>query len=100
MRSPLPKVLHPVDGRPMLAWVLDAARAAGVGSHVVVVGFGAEEVEAAVGAPGVTFARQSERLGTGHAVMQARPQLEGYGGTLPGLAGDTPLPPGGTPRSL
>ena len=91
MRSELPKVLHAVDGRPMLAWVLDAARAAGVARHVVVVGFGAREVEAAVASPDVAFALQRERRGTGHAVMEARPHLDGFAGTLLVLAGDTPL---------
>lgn len=100
MRSPLPKVLHRVDGRPMLAWVLDAARAAGVARHVVVVGFGAAEVEAAVRAPDVAFATQRERRGTGHAVMEARREIEGFAGTLLVLAGDTPLLTAATLTSL
>jgi bifunctional UDP-N-acetylglucosamine pyrophosphorylase/glucosamine-1-phosphate N-acetyltransferase len=100
MRSPLPKVLHAAEGRPMLAWVLDAARAAGVARHVVVVGFGADQVEAAVAAPDVAFAHQRERLGTGHAVMAARPHLEGFAGTLLVLAGDTPLLTAATLRAL
>jgi bifunctional UDP-N-acetylglucosamine pyrophosphorylase/glucosamine-1-phosphate N-acetyltransferase len=90
MRSPLPKVLHEVGGRPMLAWVLDAARGAGARRHVVVVGFGAAEVEAAVRAPDVRFVEQRERLGTAHAVARARPLLDGFDGTLLVLAGDTP----------
>ncbi len=100
MHSPLPKVLHAVDGRPMLSWVLDAARAAGVARHVVVVGFGASEVEAAVAAPDVAFVLQRERLGTGHAVMEARPHLDGFAGTLLVLAGDTPLLTAETLRAL
>ncbi len=91
MRSPLPKVLHPVGGRPMLSWVLAAARAAGARRHVVVVGFGADSVEAAVRAPDVSFVLQRDRLGTGHAVQQTRAALDGFAGTLLVLAGDTPL---------
>lgn len=91
MNSDLPKVLHEAAGRPMLAWVLDAARGAGAATQLVVVGFGAERVEAAVAAPDVRFAHQHERLGTGHAVMIARPLLEEFGGSLLVLAGDTPL---------
>jgi len=91
MNSDLPKVLHEAMGRPMLAWVLDAARGAGASAQIVVVGFGAERVEAAVAAPDVRFAHQRERLGTGHAVMMARPLLEDLRGSLLLLAGDTPL---------
>jgi bifunctional UDP-N-acetylglucosamine pyrophosphorylase/glucosamine-1-phosphate N-acetyltransferase len=91
MKSPLPKVLHEAMGRPMLAWVLDAARGAGAERQIVVVGFGADEVRSAAGAPDVRFVEQRERLGTGHAVMQARPLLESFGGSLLVLAGDTPL---------
>jgi bifunctional UDP-N-acetylglucosamine pyrophosphorylase/glucosamine-1-phosphate N-acetyltransferase len=96
MKSPLPKVLHAVGGRPMLAWVLDAARGAGSARQIVVVGFGAEDVQAAVAAPDVAFAVQRERRGTGHAVMEARAQLEGFAGSLFVLAGDTPLLRAGT----
>ncbi len=91
MKSDLPKVLHEAMGRPMLAWVLDAARGAGATSQIVVVGFGAERVEAAVAAPDIRFVLQRERLGTGHAVMIARTLLEDFVGSLLLLAGDTPL---------
>lgn len=91
MRSSLPKVLHPAQGKPMLGWVLDAARGAGVTMNVVVVGFGADRVVSAVEAPDVRFATQTERLGTGHAVMQAAPLLDGALGCVLLLAGDTPL---------
>lgn len=100
MRSPLPKVLHEVGGRPMISWVLDAARGAGASRHVVVVGFGAAAVEAAARAPDVVFVEQKERLGTGHAVQTARPALDGFRGTLLVLAGDTPLLTGATLAAL
>ena len=92
MKSELPKVLHPVCGRPMASHVLDAARGAGVDRTVVIVGHKADEVKAALAdEPGVSFALQAEQLGTGHAVMQARPDLECYDGPVLVLAGDTPL---------
>jgi bifunctional UDP-N-acetylglucosamine pyrophosphorylase/glucosamine-1-phosphate N-acetyltransferase len=91
MGSSLPKVLHPVLGRPMLEHVLDAVRGAGVRRIVVVVGHQAERVRAAVTAPDVEFALQAVQLGTGHAVLQAKPLLEGCSGTALVLCGDTPL---------
>jgi bifunctional UDP-N-acetylglucosamine pyrophosphorylase / glucosamine-1-phosphate N-acetyltransferase len=91
MKSDLPKVLHPVLGRPMLEHVLDAVRAAGVGRSIVVVGHQAERVRAVVAAPDVEFVLQAEQLGTGHAVMQAEPLLRGVRGTTFVLCGDTPI---------
>ena len=77
MRSDLPKVLHPLAGRPMVLHVLQALRAGGVRRAVVVTGHGAEAVEAAIeaGRPdglAVAFVRQGEAGGTGHATLQAR----------------------------
>src|SRR5262252_5609672 len=70
MKSALPKVLHEVCGRPMIDYVLDAAREAGVTRHVVIVGHAAEQVKAALaGQADVEFALQAEQKGTGHAVM-------------------------------
>ena len=73
MLSALPKVAHPLAGRPIVRHVIEAARAAGVGDIVVVVGPGdaADAVRAAAG-DGVRFAVQAEPLGTGHAVECAR----------------------------
>jgi len=94
MRSSLPKVLHPVAGRPMLAHVIAAARAAATGPRariVVVVGHGAAEVQQAFAAdPDLRFVRQEPQLGTGHAVLQAVPQLDESATTLV-LYGDVPL---------
>ena len=73
MRSDLPKVLVPVCGRPMVRYVVDAVRAAGVERMVVVVGHRAELVrQELAGEPGIEFAEQTEQLGTGHAVMMCR----------------------------
>jgi bifunctional UDP-N-acetylglucosamine pyrophosphorylase/glucosamine-1-phosphate N-acetyltransferase len=80
MRSARPKVLHELGGRPLLAWAVDAARQALDGGRVVVV-IGAEAQLAArelVGAQ-ATLALQAERLGTGHAVLQAAHSLPDAG---------------------
>ncbi|MBN3826374.1 UDP-N-acetylglucosamine diphosphorylase/glucosamine-1-phosphate N-acetyltransferase [Burkholderia sp. Ac-20384] len=90
MRSTLPKVLHPLAGRPLLSHVIDTARTLQPSRLVVVVGHGAEQVQAAVAAPDVQFAVQAEQLGTGHAVRQALPLLDPAQPTLV-LYGDVPL---------
>src|ERR1700694_3330128 len=75
MRSDLPKVLHPLAGRPLLAHVLDTARSLAPRRIFVVHGHRAEEVRAAfAGAEGVEWVLQAEQLGTGHAVLQALPR--------------------------
>jgi bifunctional UDP-N-acetylglucosamine pyrophosphorylase/glucosamine-1-phosphate N-acetyltransferase len=89
MKSRLPKVLHPLAGRPMVLHVLDAARRAKFARAVVVIGPGMEAVAKAV-APAET-AIQSEQLGTGHAVLQAKAALKGFSGHAVVLFGDTPL---------
>lgn len=92
MKSDLPKVLHPVGGRPMIEHVLDATRAAGVGRIVVVVGHQAERVKEALAHHGdVEFALQAEQKGTGHAVMMCAEALSSHNGPVLILAGDTPL---------
>ncbi|KVM74344.1 bifunctional N-acetylglucosamine-1-phosphate uridyltransferase/glucosamine-1-phosphate acetyltransferase [Burkholderia ubonensis] len=90
MRSALPKVLHPLAGRPLLSHVIATARALQPSRLVVVVGHGAEQVQAAVAAPDLQFAVQAEQLGTGHAVRQALPLLDPAQPTLV-LYGDVPL---------
>ena len=93
MKSDLPKVLHEVCGRPMLAWVLDACRAAGADRLLVVVGHKAELVQEAFAADSadVEWIVQEPQLGTGHAVMVCREPLEGLSGAVLVLAGDGPL---------
>jgi bifunctional UDP-N-acetylglucosamine pyrophosphorylase / glucosamine-1-phosphate N-acetyltransferase len=92
MASDLPKVLLPVCGRPMIRYVVDAVRAAGVGRMVVVVGYRADDVRRELaGEPGVEFAEQTEQLGTGHAVMMCRDHLAGHRGPVLILAGDSPM---------
>jgi bifunctional UDP-N-acetylglucosamine pyrophosphorylase/glucosamine-1-phosphate N-acetyltransferase len=75
MRSKLPKILHPLAGRPLLAHVLGTARALAPRKIVVVHGNGAEQVRAAFADAQVEWALQAEQLGTGHAVQQALPSI-------------------------
>jgi bifunctional UDP-N-acetylglucosamine pyrophosphorylase/glucosamine-1-phosphate N-acetyltransferase len=90
MHSDLPKVLHPVCGQPLLLYVLDALSAAGIARPVVVIGHGADAVREAAGNR-AEFVEQPEQLGTGHAVQQALPLLEGSSDPILILYGDTPL---------
>jgi bifunctional UDP-N-acetylglucosamine pyrophosphorylase/glucosamine-1-phosphate N-acetyltransferase len=90
MKSTLPKVLHKIGGKPMVQHVLDAAHTAGAKEKVVVVGFGAECVETTLGKQ-AEFVVQTQQLGTGHAVMQAKDFLQEFDGTVMVLCGDTPL---------
>ena len=96
MRSDLPKVLHPIGGRPLLAHVLDAARSLEPQKTLVVHGHGAEKVRAAFADARVEWVLQAEQLGTGHAVQQAMKQASGDGDVLI-LYGDVPLV---TPENL
>jgi len=75
MRSQLPKILHPLAGRPLLAHVLAAARALAPRRIVVVHGNGAEQVRAAFADAQVEWVLQAEQHGTGHAVQQALPRI-------------------------
>ena len=70
MRSDLPKVLHPVAGKPMLQHVVDACRSLGA-DMAVVYGHGGEQVRQGISGDGITWALQAEQKGTGHAVAQA-----------------------------
>ncbi len=89
MESELPKVLVPVCGRPMLRYVTDALREAGVEKTVVVIGYQAPLVRAELAdEPGIDFAEQREQLGTGHAVMMCREQLAQHQGPVLIIAGD------------
>jgi len=93
MRSPIPKVMHAVAGVPLVEHVLRVSMAAGCNDIAVVVGNGAELVSNHVSAafPGISIHEQTERLGTGHAVLAARPTLENKPDDVLILFGDTPL---------
>ncbi len=100
MKSQIPKVLHPIMGRPMLGYVLDTLRELEVRKILVMVGYQGEEVQAAFRAYPVTFVTQEPQLGTGHAVQVAAAQLAGYRGTVLVLCGDVPLLSAATLQSL
>ena len=92
MNTKLPKVLHEVTGRPMLAYVLDACRSVGVDKIYVIVGFGAEQVkERFAEASDVVWVHQAQQLGTAHAVKCCREHLEKFSGQTLVLCGDGPL---------
>jgi bifunctional UDP-N-acetylglucosamine pyrophosphorylase/glucosamine-1-phosphate N-acetyltransferase len=99
MKSDLPKVLHEIGGRPLLAHVLDTVRAAGADRIVVVVGHQADRVRESFAAPDLDFVMQRPQLGTGHAVQVAVPALAPDGLTVV-LAGDVPLLRADTVRRL
>ena len=92
MKTAMPKVLHPICNRPMLSYCLDACRQVGCDKLAVVVGFGAEAVQAAFADDAdIVWIKQDPQLGTGHAVQLCREALEGLSGELLILAGDGPL---------
>ena len=92
MKTDLPKVLVPALGRPIITYVLDSLRQAGVGRITVVVGYRQELVREALAAyPDLDFAEQTQQLGTGHAVMCCRSTLEPHPGPVVIVAGDSPM---------
>ena len=101
MNSDLPKVLHPLAGAPLIAHALAAARGVEPERMVLVTGHGGEAVAAAGAGDrprSSGSSTQAEQLGTGHAVLQAAPELEGFDGDAIVLYGDTPLHPAGDAR--
>ena len=92
MRSDLPKVLHPLAGKALLAHVIDTARELGEVKVCVVYGHGGEQVRKALKAPDLEWARQEPQLGTGHAVLQAMPCFAASASAMTlVLYGDVPL---------
>jgi bifunctional UDP-N-acetylglucosamine pyrophosphorylase/glucosamine-1-phosphate N-acetyltransferase len=91
MGGDLPKVVHPVGGRPMICPIVDACVAAGVGRVIVIVGYKQELVREALSGYTVEFAVQAEQNGTGHAVLCAREALGTKHADTLILAGDGPL---------
>ncbi|MCP4697366.1 MAG: UDP-N-acetylglucosamine diphosphorylase/glucosamine-1-phosphate N-acetyltransferase [Gammaproteobacteria bacterium] len=90
MRSDMPKVLHPLADKPLLSYVLDTARALAPQTMHLVYGHGGEQLREAISEPGLHWVEQSQRLGTGHAVMQAMPEVPETNNVLV-LYGDVPL---------
>ncbi len=92
MKSVRPKVLHHVAGRPMIDYVLRAAASLNPATTTVIVGHMKESLRQGLAAyPGLSFATQEPQLGTGHALLQAAPVLEGKTGVVLLLSGDVPL---------
>lgn len=99
MQSTLPKVLHTLAGRPLLAHVVATAREIAAEQICVVHGHGGDKVQAALSGKDLVYARQSPQLGTGHALLQALPRLTKAPITLV-LYGDVPLVSADTLRGL
>jgi bifunctional UDP-N-acetylglucosamine pyrophosphorylase / glucosamine-1-phosphate N-acetyltransferase len=92
MKSQLPKVLHRLGGYSLVERVLNCAAAVHPKRQLVIVGYGGEVVQQGLShLPAVEFVEQREQLGTGHAVQQVIPYLEGFEGSLLVLNGDVPL---------
>lgn len=94
MESDKPKVVHTIEDKPMVEYVIEAVRQAGIEEICLIVGYQAEKVKEAVTSK-VTYALQEEQLGTGHAVKCAADFL-GDSGQVIVLCGDTPLITGKT----
>ncbi|MEX2126467.1 MAG: bifunctional UDP-N-acetylglucosamine diphosphorylase/glucosamine-1-phosphate N-acetyltransferase GlmU [Woeseia sp.] len=90
MRSPLPKVLQPLAGQPLLRHVIECAKAIGADDICVVYGHGGETVKAAFPGEAIRWTLQAEQLGTGHAAKQAMPETPNENRVLI-LFGDVPL---------
>lgn len=97
MKSDLPKVLHQLGGKALIEWVLGSLSAVEAVRRLVIVGYRGELVTQALakdvdtGTAAIEFVEQREQLGTGHAVQQLLPHLEGFQGDLLILNGDVPL---------
>lgn len=92
MKSNLPKVLHSLGGKSLVERVIASAEPLAPSRRMVIVGYQAEEVKSALnGISGLEFVEQSVQLGTGHAIQQLLPHLQGYTGDLLILNGDVPL---------
>jgi bifunctional UDP-N-acetylglucosamine pyrophosphorylase/glucosamine-1-phosphate N-acetyltransferase len=90
MKSEKPKVLHPIVGKPMVQYAIDSAHSIGSLRPIVVIGHGAEQVKRAIG-DRVDTVLQSPQQGTGHALLQARAQIDPASETVLVLYGDTPF---------
>jgi bifunctional UDP-N-acetylglucosamine pyrophosphorylase / glucosamine-1-phosphate N-acetyltransferase len=91
MRSDTHKVLHPIASRPLLLHLLDNVEGLGSNKCVVVVGKGRDQVERTLNGRDVAVVHQAEQKGTGHAVAQAKPALDGYDDAVLILYADTPF---------
>ncbi len=99
MKSELPKVLHPLGGRPLVAYAVETARAVTGETPVLVVGHGGAQVRQTLGAQ-ARYVWQAQQLGTGHAVMQARELLFGQADAILVSYADMPLLTEATLRAI
>jgi bifunctional UDP-N-acetylglucosamine pyrophosphorylase/glucosamine-1-phosphate N-acetyltransferase len=90
MKSKAPKAVHPICGKPMTRYIIDACKESGVRDCIVVIGHGAEQVQERLGGD-VRYAVQTEQLGTGDACKRALALLEDDVSDVLVLPGDTPL---------
>jgi UDP-N-acetylglucosamine diphosphorylase/glucosamine-1-phosphate N-acetyltransferase len=100
MKSDLAKVLHVLNGKPLLHYSLVAAKEAGAEKIVAVIGHQADDVREKFSNSGCIFVEQKPQLGTGHAVLQAKDVLADYNGLTVILCGDVPLLKAATIKSL
>ena len=91
MKSDLAKVLHVLEGKSLLHYSIEAARRAGAGKIVVIIGHQAQKIRKEFHNSGCIFVEQNPQLGTGHAVLQAKDVLATYQGLTVILCGDVPL---------
>ncbi len=91
MKSELPKVVHPILGKPMVAYVIEAVKALGCNNPVLVTGFGSETVKDSLKGESVSFVEQPQQLGTGHAVQCYAEKVVERPEHLLVVCGDTPL---------
>jgi UDP-N-acetylglucosamine diphosphorylase/glucosamine-1-phosphate N-acetyltransferase len=91
MRSGLAKVLHPLDGKPMVVYPIELGRAVGSEIIAVIVGHQADKIKESITGDDIVFVHQEQQLGTGHAVLQCRDALQMFQGHILILCGDVPL---------
>jgi bifunctional UDP-N-acetylglucosamine pyrophosphorylase / glucosamine-1-phosphate N-acetyltransferase len=91
MKSSMPKVLHPLAGKPLFLYALQVAKQLKPSAIAVVIGHGAGAVRDAYRGEDVAWVTQEQQLGTGHAVLCAKPILGGFCGDVVILSGDVPL---------
>jgi len=101
MKSNLPKVLHSVGGKSLVERVIQSVEPLQPERRIVIIGYQAEQVKTALQSiPDLEFVEQTVQLGTGHAIQQLLPHLEGYNGDLLILNGDVPLLRGETLKNF
>jgi UDP-N-acetylglucosamine diphosphorylase/glucosamine-1-phosphate N-acetyltransferase len=91
MKSDLPKVLHPLNNRPMIHYVIDIAEEIGSKMTILIIGHQKELVMEATKDRKVVYVTQEQQLGTGHAVLQTKPYFTDFKGSVLVLSGDVPL---------